>query len=151
MKFRKILIANRGEIAIRIAKAANALGIKTLAIYSQDDINSLHIKIADEAQMLDGIGVPAYLNAENILGIANSNNCDAIHPGYGFLSENASFAEICQREGVTFIGPNVQHLELFGNKNVAKQAAIDAGVPVIQGIDRGVTFEEALDFFDSLP
>ena len=151
MKFRKILIANRGEIAIRIAKAANALGIKTLAIYPQDDINSLHIEIADEAQMLDGIGVPAYLNAENILGIANSNNCDAIHPGYGFLSENARFAEICQSEGVTFIGPNIEHLELFGNKNVAKQAAIDAGVPVIQGIDRGATFEEVLDFFDSLP
>ena len=151
MSFQRILIANRGEIAIRIAKAASDLGIKTLAVYSEDDINSLHIKIADEARMLDGTGVPSYLNAENIMQIASSSGCDAIHPGYGFLAENPDFAKACQNRGITFIGPNIEHLALFGNKNVAKQAAVDAGVPVIQGIDRGATFDEVVEFFDSLP
>ena len=103
MVFQGILIANRGEIAIRIARAAAELGIKSVAIYSEDDVSSLHTKIADESFLLPGLGAAAYLNMEEVINAAKKSGCDAIHPGYGFLSEQASFAEKCAEAGLTFI------------------------------------------------
>ena len=150
MGFKKILIANRGEIAIRIMRASSDLGISTVAIFSEDDAESLHRTIADESFQLDGQGVFAYLDIEGIIKIAKENGVDAIHPGYGFLAENADFTKRCNEEGIAFIGPNIEHIELFGDKGRARKAATDAGVPVLKGIDRAVTVEEAKDFFKSL-
>ena len=150
MGFKKILIANRGEIAIRIMRASSDLGISTVAIFSEDDAESLHRTIADESFQLEGQGVFAYLDIEGIIKIAKENGVDAIHPGYGFLAENADFTKRCNEEGIAFIGPNIEHIELFGDKGRARKAATDAGVPVLKGIDRAVTVEEAKDFFKSL-
>jgi acetyl/propionyl-CoA carboxylase alpha subunit len=105
MEFKRLLVANRGEIAIRIMRAAAELGIETLAIYSEDDVQSLHTRKADHAHPLTGRGVRAYLDADQIVAAARANACDAIHPGYGFLSENAAFARLCAEAGVTFAGP----------------------------------------------
>src|SRR5437764_15088418 len=105
MQMTSLLIANRGEIAIRVMRAAAEMGLRTVAVYSEDDARSLHIRKADEARPLKGIGAAAYLNAEQIIAIAKDAGCDAIHPGYGFLSENPSFARQCADEGVTFVGP----------------------------------------------
>jgi len=140
-KIRKVLVANRGEIAIRIFRACTELGIRTVAIYSQEDSGSYHRYKADEAYLV-GAGkkpIEAYLDIEGILEIARTNDVDAIHPGYGFLSENAEFARRCQEEGITFIGPNVNHLEIFGDKAKAREAAIRAGLPVVPGSDGPVS------------
>jgi acetyl/propionyl-CoA carboxylase alpha subunit len=145
-----VLIANRGEIAIRIARAARDLGLRTVAIYSKDDAASLHRRIADVSHALEGSGARAYLDMEAIVAAAHANGCDAIHPGYGFLSERAAFAERCAAAGITFIGPKVEHLELFGDKTRARAAAIAAGVPVTRGIDRSVSLDEARAFFIEL-
>jgi acetyl/propionyl-CoA carboxylase alpha subunit len=150
MEFKKILIANRGEIAIRIMRAANDLGIGTIAIYSEDDSASLHRTIADEAYQLEGQGVFAYLDIEGIVKIAKERGAEAIHPGYGFLAENADLTKKCNEEGIVFIGPNIEHIELFGDKGRARKAASDAGIPVLKGIDKAVTLEEARVFFESL-
>ena len=150
MGFKKILIANRGEIAIRIMRASSDLGISTVAVFSEDDAESLHRTIADESYQLEGQGVFAYLDIEGIINIAKENGVDAIHPGYGFLAENADFTNRCNEEGIVFIGPNIEHIQLFGDKGRARKAAADAGVPVLKGIDRAVTVEEAKEFFDSL-
>ena len=150
MAFQGILIANRGEISIRVARAAAELGIKSVAIYSEDDASSLHTKIADESFLLPGLGAAAYLNTEEVINAAKKSGCDAIHPGYGFLSEQASFAEKCAEAGLTFIGPKVEHLKLFGDKGAARAAAISAGVPVLRGIDKTVTLKEAGAFFDEV-
>ncbi|MFL2783946.1 MAG: carboxyl transferase domain-containing protein [Dehalococcoidia bacterium] len=150
MGFKKILIANRGEIAIRIMRASSDLGISTVAVFSEDDSESLHRTIADESFQLEGQGVFAYLDIEGIINIAKENAVDAIHPGYGFLAENADFTKRCDEEGIAFIGPNLEHIELFGDKGRARKAASDAGVPVLKGIDRPVTVEEAKEFFESL-
>lgn len=149
MSFSAILIANRGEIAIRIARAAADLGIRSVAVYSEDDASSLHTRIADDAVALAGAGAPAYLDADNVIAAAKTAGCDAIHPGYGFLSERADFAAQCAAEGITFIGPNENHLRLFGDKGAARTAAINAGVPVLAGINRPVTLAEATDFLKS--
>jgi acetyl/propionyl-CoA carboxylase alpha subunit len=146
----KLLVANRGEIAIRILRAAAELGIATVAVYSKDDEGSLHTGKADEAVALDGIGVAAYLDIERIIGVARKSGCDAIHPGYGFLAENAAFARRCGEQDVTFIGPRVEILELFGDKARARVAAVDAGVPVIRGIDHAVSLEEAAEFMSGI-
>jgi acetyl/propionyl-CoA carboxylase alpha subunit/acetyl-CoA carboxylase carboxyltransferase component len=150
MSFTALLIANRGEIAIRIARAAADLGIKTIAVYSRDDADSLHTRIADEACQLDQSGARAYLDAEAIIKVAKSTGCDAIHPGYGFLAERADFARRCAEESITFIGPNVRHLELFGDKAQARDAAIAAGVPIPRGLDHAVSLEQATEFYNSL-
>ena len=148
MGFNGVLIANRGEISIRIARAVQDLGIRAVAIYSQDDATSLHTKIADEAIELEGLGAAAYLNISGVIEAAKRSGCDAIHPGYGFLSEQADFAQACAAAGIKFIGPTPEHLSLFGDKARAREAAIESEVPVLEGIDRGITLEEALDFFD---
>jgi len=150
MSFNALLIANRGEIAIRIARAGADLGLRTVAVYSEDDEASLHTRIADEAHLLAGIGARAYLDGEAIIAAAKATDCDAIHPGYGFLAERADFARRCADEGITFVGPNVEHLELFGDKARARSAAIKANVPVLNGLDHAVSIEEATTFFESL-
>ncbi|MGA7993793.1 MAG: biotin carboxylase N-terminal domain-containing protein, partial [Bradyrhizobium sp.] len=108
--FRKLLIANRGEIAIRIARAASELGIVAVAVYSADDATSLHVRKADEAHPLGRAGAAAYLDIERIIAVAKEARCDAIHPGYGFLSENANLARRAAEEGITFVGPSLDAL-----------------------------------------
>lgn len=150
MTIKKILIANRGEIAIRIARAAAELNIQTVAIYSEDDDKSLHRTVADESVCLDATGAKAYLDIENIISIARHTGCDALHPGYGFLSENSHLASACSSNNITFIGPDRNLLQLFGDKATARQVAINAGVPVVQGTNKPSTLEECEDFFKSL-
>lgn len=116
MTLKKLLIANRGEIAIRVTEAAAELGLETVAIYSEDDAKSLHIIRADEAHPLRGTGAAAYLDADQIVSVAQQAGCDAIHPGYGFLSEHAGFARQCAAAGIVFVGPRPELLDVFGNK-----------------------------------
>ena len=146
----KVLVANRGEIAIRIMRAAAELDIATVAVAPRDDAGSLHTGKADAAVTLDGRGAAAYLDAEQIVAAALDAGCDAIHPGYGFLAENAAFARRCADSEVVFVGPRVDTLELFGDKARARAAAADADVPVIRGIDRAVSVEEAAEFLEAL-
>ncbi|WP_020566923.1 acetyl-CoA carboxylase biotin carboxylase subunit [Neolewinella persica] len=133
-KFKKILIANRGEIALRIIRTAREMGIKTVAIYSTADRESLHVRFADEAVC---IGPPSsadsYLSIPKIMAAVEITNADAVHPGYGFLSENADFAEICTEYGIKFIGPQPQHIRQMGDKITAKDTMIKAKVPVVPG------------------
>src|SRR5579862_6363422 len=117
---KKLLIANRGEIAIRIAEAAAELGIASVGIHSEDDANSLHIKRVDEVQALKGRGSAAYLDAPGVIAAARAAKCDAIHPGYGFLSENAAFARACEVARIEFVGPSPEQLDLFGDKARAR-------------------------------
>ena len=150
MSFSGILIANRGEIAIRIARAASDLGIRSVAVFSSDDESSLHVIKSDERVLLPGKGAAAYLDMDSIISAAKKNNCDAIHPGYGFLSEQADFAKKCELEGVTFIGPKEKHLRLFGDKGAARDAARSVSVPVLNGINQPITLEEAESFFEDV-
>jgi acetyl-CoA carboxylase, biotin carboxylase subunit len=136
LKFEKILIANRGEIAVRIIRACRERGISTVAVYSEADRDSLHVRLADEAYCIGPtLSKDSYLNLTNIMSVATLTGCDAIHPGYGFLSENADFAEICESCNVTFIGPSPRAISKMGDKAVAKQTMKDANVPVIPGSD----------------
>jgi biotin carboxylase (EC 6.3.4.14)/acetyl-coenzyme A carboxylase carboxyl transferase subunit alpha len=141
---KKLLIANRGEIAVRIIRTAKEMGIKTVAIYSEADKNSLHVEMADEAIC---IGPPkaadSYLNIPSIMAAAEVTKVDAIHPGYGFLSENPTFAEIVQASNIKFVGPPSEVIELSGDKVKAKEIAKKAGVPVVPGSDGEVSFLEA--------
>lgn len=150
MTITSLLVANRGEIAIRITRAAADLGIRTVAVYSDDDAESLHTRVADEARRLEGRGAMAYLDIDGVIAAATDAGCDAIHPGYGFLAENGDFARRCAEAGLTFVGPNVEHLELFGDKGRARAAAAAADVPTLQGIDHAVTVDEARAFMGSL-
>ena len=150
MSLTSVLIANRGEIAIRIARAAAELGIRTVAIFSEDDTQSLHTRKMEDARPLQGRGAAAYLDIEQIVAIAKEAGCDAIHPGYGFLSENAEFARRCAEAGVTFVGPHVETLALFGDKGQARTLADKCGVPVLPGTSGSTSLEEATAFFESL-
>ena len=151
MPITKLLVANRGEIAIRIMRAAAELGIPTVAIAPADDSLSLHTRKADEVHELPGQGAMAYLNIAQVIEAAQATSADAIHPGYGFLSENPALARACSEAGITFIGPRTEILELFGDKVRARQAAVAAGVPVLPGTDHAVTLEGAQQFFADLP
>ena len=142
----KLLIANRGEIAIRIARTAADMGIATVGVFAEDDAACLHVRMVDDAVALRGNGPPAYLDAEQILGIAVERGCDAIHPGYGFLSEQAAFARACAERGLTFVGPAPETLDLFGDKAAARAFAERHGVPLPRGISRPVTIAEARSF-----
>jgi pyruvate carboxylase len=148
-RINKVLVANRGEIAIRVFRACTELNIRTVAIYSKEDTGSYHRYKADEAYIV-GEGkkpIDAYLDIEGIIEIAKNANVDAIHPGYGFLSENLQFAKRCEEEGIIFIGPNTRHLDMFGDKVKAKQQAELAGIPVIPGSGGPVNnLEEVRDF-----
>ncbi|WP_187118409.1 pyruvate carboxylase [Massilibacterium senegalense] len=150
-KIKKLLVANRGEIAIRIFRACAELSIRTVAIYSKEDSNSYHRFKADEAYAV-GEGkqpIEAYLDIEGMIEIAKRTDVDAIHPGYGFLSENATFAKRCEEEGIIFVGPAIRHLEMFGDKVAARATAIDANLPVIPGSDGPIlSLQEAERFGD---
>lgn len=136
MKFQKVLIANRGEIAVRIIRACRELGIQTVAVYSEADKDSLHVKLADEAYCIGPTpSIDSYLNFTNIMSVATLTECDAIHPGYGFLAENADFAEICESCNITFIGPSADAITKMGDKAEAKATMKKASVPIIPGSD----------------
>ena len=141
----KILIANRGEIAVRIIRACREMNIKTVAIYSEADKDALHTRLADEAICIGPApSNKSYLNIKNIIEAANITGADSIHPGFGFLSENANFAKICEESHIKFIGPKSQVIDLLGNKSNAKEMMKKAGVPVIPGSDGSINnFEEA--------
>jgi len=144
--FHKVLIANRGEIAVRIIRACKELGIKTVAVYSQADIHSLHVKLADESVCIGpASSALSYLNINAIISAAELTDAEAIHPGYGFLSENANFAEVCEKCGITFIGPTAESMRIMGDKISARQAVIKQGVPILPGTKEGVSsVEEAV-------
>jgi acetyl-CoA carboxylase biotin carboxylase subunit len=143
--FRKVLIANRGEIALRVIRACKELGIRTVAVYSEADRESLHVRFADEDVC---IGPPAaresYLNIPRIIAAAEITGADAIHPGYGFLAENAEFSEICERSELTFIGPTPQQIRMMGDKATARRTMREVGVPIVPGTDAIGDPEEAL-------
>ncbi|MCC6388680.1 MAG: carbamoyl-phosphate synthase large subunit [Dehalococcoidia bacterium] len=145
-----LLIANRGEIAIRIARAAAELRMRSVALFAEDDARSLHVLRADAAVPLKGRGAAAYLDIGQVVAAAVESGCEFVHPGYGFLSENAAFARACSEAGVTFVGPRAAHLELFGDKARARDLAQRLGVPVLPGAFAPVTLDEARAFFRSL-
>lgn len=150
--FKKILIANRGEIALRIIRTCKELGIKTVAVYSEADRYSLHVRFADEAVCIGpGPSKDSYLNIPRIIAAAEITNAEAIHPGYGFLAENAMFAEICESSGIKFIGPTPDAIEAMGDKALAKETMRKAGVPVIPGSDGVIeTLEEAREIANEI-
>jgi len=152
--FKKILIANRGEIALRVIRTCREMGIKSVAVYSKADAESLHVRFADEAVCIGPApSAQSYLNIPNIISAAEITNADAIHPGYGFLSENAKFAETCQLNGIKFIGPSPEMITRMGDKSVAKETVKAAGVPTVPGTDgllsdvkTGITLAEEMGY-----
>jgi acetyl/propionyl-CoA carboxylase alpha subunit len=146
MPFPALLIANRGEIAIRIAQACADLGIRSVAVFAEDDNACLHTRKADLAVALAGRGVAAYLDMDQLITIAREQGCTAIHPGYGFLAENAEFARRCQEAGLTFVGPTPETLQLFGDKAAARDLAERCDVPLVPGVNHAVTLEQAAAF-----
>lgn len=147
MKIKKVLIANRGEIAVRIIRACKELGIETVAVYSEADRDALHVKLADEAYCIGpAASKDSYLNYTNIMSVATLTGVDAIHPGYGFLAENADFAEICRECNITFIGPSPEAITKMGTKDVARQTMKEAGVPIVPGSDGIISdIDEAIE------
>ena len=141
--FDKILIANRGEIALRVLRAAKELGVQTVAVYSTADREAMHVKLADESVCIGPAPArESYLNIPALLAACEITGADAIHPGYGFLSENARFAEICEDHGVTFIGPKAEHIRVMGDKIEAKKTARALGIPCVPGSEGGVTDDD---------
>ena len=143
----KILIANRGEIAVRIIRACKEMNIKTVAVYSEADKDSLHTRLADEAVCIGpAVSGKSYLNIKNIIEAACLTNADSIHPGFGFLAENANFARICEESNIKFIGPKADVIDVLGNKSNAKDLMKKAGVPVVPGSDGSVdNVKDAMD------
>lgn len=149
--FKKILIANRGEIALRIIRAAKELNLKTVAVYSKVDKNSLHLRFADESVCIGpGPAHESYLNIPQIIAACEITGADAVHPGYGFLAENARFAEICEEHSVKFIGPSLESLKKMGNKTEALKIARKAGVPIIPGCDKIISDHQAQKVADDI-
>ena len=144
-KITKILVANRGEIAIRVMKTAKKMGIKTVAVFSEADRNALHVKFADEAVCIGPApSAQSYLKGDKIIEVAQSLGVDAIHPGYGFLSENASFSALCEENGIIFIGPQPKAIEMMGSKLAAKEAVMHYDIPMVPGVDHAIVdVEEA--------
>jgi len=138
--FHKVLIANRGEIAVRLISACHELGIQAVSVYSEPDRHSIHVSCADEALCI-GSGPPqeSYLAGDRIIQQAVKSGCEAIHPGYGFLAENAEFAQACKDAGLIFIGPTPEAMRAMGDKTMARKMVRDAGVPIIPGINKGIT------------
>src|SRR5690625_4947423 len=149
---KKVLIANRGEIAVRIIQACHELNIHTVAIYSEPDQDALHVELADEAYCVGpASSTDSYLNIENILKIAMLTNTDAIHPGYGFLAENAEFASLCKQCNITFIGPSADSIQKMGIKDIARQTMKQAGVPITPGSDGIVkNYDEAMQLAEQI-
>lgn len=150
MKIKKLLIANRGEVAIRIARAAGDVGLESVAVYSQDDSESLHVSHADLAVLLPGKGARAYLDIDAIISAARESGADALHPGYGFLSENSELARRCHENGITFIGPDPDTLDTLGDKVAARRLAEHCDVPVVPGTKGRTTEEQVREFVASL-
>jgi len=152
MKNMKILVANRGEIAVRILRAAAELSILTVAVYSEDDTASLHLhlRLADETAALPQKGVQAYLDIKSMIAAAKRSGCTAIHPGYGFLAENADFSRQCEKENILFIGPAADTLALFGDKTRARDLAKNCGIPILPATAGPTSLKQAKDFFTSL-
>ena len=146
-----LLIANRGEIAIRIARTAAAMGLRAVAVAPDDDMDSLHVRMAGDVARLPGRGAAAYLDIAATIAAAKDSGCDAIHPGYGFLSENADLAQACIDAGLTFVGPRPEHLELFGDKSRARALAIAENVPVVEGTPGGASLDRIEAFMAGLP
>jgi acetyl/propionyl-CoA carboxylase alpha subunit/acetyl-CoA carboxylase carboxyltransferase component len=144
---KKLLIANRGEIAIRIAQAAAELGIATVGVHSEDDATSLHVRRVDEVRPLKGRGAAAYLDIAGVIAVAKTAGCDSVHPGYGFLSENAAFAKACAEAGLVFVGPTPQQLDLFGDKARARAHAVATAVPLLPGTDGAADLAGIRAFF----
>lgn len=145
--FTKVLVANRGEVALRLVRALHDLGIASVAVYADDDAHAPHVAAAGQAVALQATGPAAYLDAAHLIAIARANGCDAVHPGYGFLSERADFAQACQDAGLRFIGPTPAQLALFGDKASARALAQQCGVPLMPGSAGAVTLEQAQAFF----
>uniref|UniRef100_C5CN34 Carbamoyl-phosphate synthase L chain ATP-binding n=1 Tax=Variovorax paradoxus (strain S110) TaxID=543728 RepID=C5CN34_VARPS len=145
--FSKVLIANRGEIAVRLVRALRDLGIASVAVHARDDASALHVQLADVAVALDAAGPSAYLDVAALIGVAKAQGCDAVHPGYGFLSERADFAQACAEAGLVFIGPAPEQLALFGDKARARALATQCDVPVMPGSAGAVTLAQAQTFF----
>ncbi|KAA9026251.1 acetyl-CoA carboxylase biotin carboxylase subunit [Niallia endozanthoxylica] len=144
---KKLLIANRGEIAVRIIRACRELGIESVAVYSEADKEALHVQLADEAYCIGPTASKdSYLNVTNIISVANKTGCDAIHPGYGFLAENADFAELCRDCNIIFVGPTPEAISKMGTKDVARETMREAGVPIVPG-SQGIinTIDEAIE------
>ena len=148
MPVEKLLIANRGEIAIRIARAAEDLGIPSVGIYSTDDQSSLHTQMTGESRGLEGSGVAAYLDIEQIVEAAITTGCDAVHPVYGFLAENSNFAAALENKGITFVGPSSQHLALFGDKVAARELAAELDVPLVPATPASASLEDVEAFLN---
>lgn len=142
-KITKVFVANRGEIALRIIRACKELGISSVAMFSEADTEGMWVRKADEAYPILGNTIQAYLDYERIIALALKADCDAIHPGYGFLSESAEFAEACEKAGIIFVGPKADHIRLFGDKTASKTAMKEIGVPVIEGTETAITDIEA--------
>jgi acetyl/propionyl-CoA carboxylase alpha subunit/acetyl-CoA carboxylase carboxyltransferase component len=149
MPIQALLIANRGEIAIRIARSAAELDIRSVAVHAEDDAASLHVRKADAVVALKGRGAAAYLDMQQLIDAALAQGCDAIHPGYGFLAENAEFARRCQQAGITFIGPDAEVLERFGDKTRARSLALELGVPLAAGSNQPTSLDQVREFFQS--
>lgn len=150
MAITRLLIANRGEVAVRIIRTAAELGIATVAVYAADDAAGLHVTLADEAVLLEGSGPAAYLDIDQLVAVAQRLRCDAVHPGWGFLSEQATFAERCAAAGLIFVGPEPATLQALGDKVAARALAATQGVPVLRGSEGPVTLEEAQTFLEAL-
>mgnify|MGYP002701078522 CR=1 FL=1 len=147
---KKVLIANRGEIAIRIARTCSDLGIRTVGIYSEDDANSLHLSKVDEAYQIEGKGTQAYLDIKQIISIAKASKVDFINPGYVFSSENSAFAASVKRAKIKFIGPSEKTLKIFGDKTTAKELAFSLDIPIISGTHQKTSLRQAQSFMKSL-
>jgi acetyl-CoA carboxylase biotin carboxylase subunit len=149
---KKLLIANRGEIAVRIIRACRELGIESVAVYSEADKEALHVQLADEAYCIGPIlSKDSYLNFTNIISVANLTGCDAIHPGYGFLAENAAFAELCRDCNIVFVGPTPEAITKMGTKDIARETMREANVPIVPG-SKGIinTIEEAIELANQI-
>src|SRR5271155_5481692 len=144
--FRKLLIANRGEIAVRVIRACRELGVRTVAVFSDADRNALHVRMADEAVRLGpATARESYLDIAKVLDAARKTGAEAIHPGYGFLSENAEFAQACVDGGIIFVGPPASAMRILGSKTSARRTMEKAGVPFVPGSTHGLTLEQARD------
>ena len=148
---KKLLIANRGEIAIRIGQTAKELGYSTIAVFPEDDASALHVQQSDESVQIPGAGAQAYLNIEEIINAAKTCAADALHPGYGFLSENPDFATACDDAGINFVGPTAAQLSIFGNKAGARALAAELGIPLVPGTNEDTSLAAVMDFQDQHP
>ena len=143
--FKKILIANRGEIAVRVIRACREMGIASVAVFSEVDRKALHVRFADEAYHIgDAAPLESYLNIEKIIDVVKKSGAEALHPGYGFLAENSNLVECCEKEGIVFIGPPSESMDIMGKKTTSRSKMLEAGVPIIPGTLEPIADEKSL-------